>query len=46
MVMDPRRYQFLDFLRFGMGMQLVAMTTIITVGHFQVRGDTGDGGVG
>ena len=32
MVMDPGKYQFLDFLKFGVGLQLVTMATIIAVG--------------
>ena len=35
MVMGPGRYEFLDFLRFGLGLQCVAMASIVLVGHLQ-----------
>ena len=31
MVMGPGRYEFLDFLRFGAGLQVLTMVTIVTV---------------
>ena len=33
MVSGPGRYEFLDFLRYGAGLQLVTMVTIVTVAH-------------
>ena len=32
MVMEPGKYEFLDFLKFGIGLQLASMVTIIAVG--------------
>ena len=31
MVMGPGRYEFLDYLRFGSGLQVLTMVTIVTV---------------
>ena len=30
----PGRYGFLDYLRFGSGLQAVTMVTIVTLAHF------------
>ena len=32
MVMEPGKYEFLDFLKFGLGLQLATVATIIIVG--------------
>jgi di/tricarboxylate transporter len=45
MVMNPGQYEFLDFFRFGAGLQLVSMATIVFVGHFANSvAESGDNG--
>eukprot|EP01047_Picozoa_sp_COSAG01_P011440 COSAG01_NODE_500_length_16223_cov_42.586988_14_plen_84_part_00 len=33
MVMAPGKYEFTDFLRFGLGLQVVTMLSIVLVAH-------------
>lgn len=37
MVMEPGRYEFCDFLRFGLGLQVCTMCTIVAVADLQGR---------
>ena len=41
MVMAPGQYRFLDYLRFGLGLQLVCITTIVGVAHVASGGGAG-----